>query len=90
MASFKYLAPVLLYFWPNHFVRTATKTGGDLVTACFDLEKFGEFPKALYINGAKIGEVTVECKDQEKWAELWEGSVKWAGVNEGDTVVAIN
>lgn len=83
----EWIAPILSYFRPNHFIRTATKTGDDLVRACFDRDKFGEHPKALYIDGAEIGDTTPETKDQTKWKTLWEGSVKWAQIKQGDTVL---
>jgi hypothetical protein len=87
MSTFQYISPLILYFWPNHFIRTATKTGNDLVRVCFDVEKFGEYPKALYIDGAEIGDTTPETKDEEKWGKLWGGSLKWAGIKETDTVL---
>lgn len=82
-----YLAPLLLYFWPNHLFRTPAKTGQDLLTVCFDQVKFGEFPKALYIDGAEVGRTTVESRDKTKWAALWEGSVKWSGIRQEDTAL---
>lgn len=87
MAIQSYLAPFLLYFWPNHLFRTPTKTGQDLLTVCFDEEKFGEFPKALYIDGAEIGGTTLESRDKANWAALWEGSVRWTGIRQEETVL---
>lgn len=54
---------------------------------CFDQETFGQFPKALYVDGAEIGDTSPESKDEEKWKRLWEGSLKLAEVKEGDTVL---
>lgn len=88
MWSFQYLAPVVNFFWPNHFLRTAAKTGDDLVRVCFG-DKFGEFPKAVYVDGAEIGaRMNPEAKDEKKQKELWEGGLKYAGIKDGDTVLA--
>jgi hypothetical protein len=88
MWSFQYLAPILNYFWPNHFVRTAAKTGDDLVRVCFDDKKFGKFPKAVYVDGSEIGaKMNEEAKDKKKQEKLWEGSLRYAGIKEGDTVL---
>jgi hypothetical protein len=86
--SFRYLAPPLLYFWPNHFIRTATKTGDDLIRVCFDTEAFGEYPKTLYIDGSELGKVTAEPQDEKKQKDLWQGSLKYAQIKDGDTILA--
>jgi hypothetical protein len=49
--SFRFLAPLFKYLWPNHYLRMTAKTGDDLVRVCFDGKKFSEFPKALYVDG---------------------------------------
>jgi hypothetical protein len=86
--TFQYLAPVLNYFWPNHYVRTATKTGDDLVRVCFDQEKFGEYPKALYVDGSEIeARMNEEARDEKKREKLWKGSLRYAGIKEYDTVL---
>ncbi|KAE9986585.1 hypothetical protein EG328_005194 [Venturia inaequalis] len=87
MATFQYLAPLFNLVWPNHFLRTARKTGDDLVRVCF-ADEFGEFPKAVYVDGAEVGgRVNGEVLDVGKRGELWEGSLRFAGVGEGDTVL---
>lgn len=87
MATFQYLAPLFNLVWPNHFLRTARKTGDDLVRVCF-ADSFGEFPKAVYVDGAEVGgRVNGEVSDVGKRGELWEGSLRFAGVGEGDTVL---
>lgn len=87
MASFKYLAPVFNLIWPNHFLRTAAKTGDDLVRVCFE-DSFGLFPKAVYIDGAEVGKsMNPEAREERKQRELWEGSLRYARVGEGDTVL---
>ncbi|KAF2436944.1 NAD(P)-binding protein [Tothia fuscella] len=87
MQLFQVLAPPLSLFWPNIFVRTAKKTGDDLLRVCFDNKKFGEHPKAAYVDGSELGEPSEESKDSEKAGALWKGSLKWAGIKEGDTVL---
>lgn len=82
------MAPVISYFVPNHFLRTAAKTGEDIVRVCFD-DTFGEYPKAAYVDGSKFGaRMNEEAKDEVKQKELWEGSLRYAGIKEGDTVLA--
>lgn len=87
MACFKYLAPVCNLIWPNHFLRTAAKTGDDLLRVCFD-NTFGAFPKAVYVDGAEVAtRMNPEARDERKQKELWEGSLRHAGIGEGDTVL---
>jgi len=88
MYCFQFLAPPISLFWPNHFIRTAAKTGDDLVVACFDEKKFSEFPKALYVDGSEISaRMNEEARDENKQKKLWEGSLKYAGIVVGDTVL---
>jgi hypothetical protein len=82
------LALPLSFFWPNHFIRSKEKTGNDLIRACFDAERFGEFPKAVYVDGSEVSAgMNEEARDQKKQEELWDGSLRYAGIQEGDTVL---
>src|SRR4051794_36183652 len=83
MPMFEYLAPVLGWFYGSNFLlRTAAKTGDDIVHVCFDLERFGEYPKAYYIDGNTRDEdrMNSEARDEQKQSELWGGSIEWAGL----------
>ncbi|TID21509.1 dehydrogenase/reductase [Venturia nashicola] len=87
MKTFRYLAPIFNIIWPNHFLRTAAKTGDDLVRVCFE-DTFGKYPKAVYVDGAEIGKrMNPEARDERKQRELWEGSLRYAGIGEGDTLL---
>lgn len=81
------LGPLLVYFQPNGTLRTPTKSAADLLRASFDEKALGKRPKALYLNGSEVGAVTPEAKDEKKQRELWEGSLQYAGIKEGDTAL---
>jgi hypothetical protein len=77
------LAPLIVYFQPNGSLRTPSKSATDLLRASFDERALGKRPKALYLNGSEVGAVTPEAKDEKKQRELWEGSLRYAGIKEG-------
>ena len=81
------LAPIFLFFQPNGSLRTPAKSAADLLRASFDENTLGKHPKALYLNGSEVGAATPEAKDEKKQRELWEGSLRYAGIKEGDTVL---
>ena len=84
------LAPILVRLQPNGSFRTPAKSAVDLLRACFDeTPPVGKHPKSLYLNGSEVGPVTPEAKDEKKQKELWEGSLGYAGIKEGDTVLKI-
>jgi len=78
---------VLVYFFPNGQLRTASKVGRDLLFACFDEKIIGKHPGAVYLDGTRVSMTSVESKDQKKQMALWEGSLKLAGIKEGDTAL---
>ena len=82
------LAPILVYLQPNGSLRTPTKSAADLLRASFDEEALGKHPKALYLNGFEVGTVTPEAKGEKKQRDLWEVSVRIAGIKEGDTMLS--
>jgi hypothetical protein len=81
------LAPILVYLQPNGSLRTPAKSAADLLRASFDEKALGKHPKALYLNGSEVGAVTAEAKEEKKQRELWEGSLQFAGIKEGDTAL---
>jgi hypothetical protein len=81
------LAPIFVYLQPNGSLRTPTKSAADLLRASFDEKALGKHPKALYLNGSEMGAVTAEAKDEKKQTDLWEGSLQFAGIKEGDTAL---
>ena len=81
------LAPIVILLQPNGSLRTPAKSAADLLQACFNEKELGKHPKALYLNGSEVGSVTPEAKDEKKQRELWEGSLRHAGIKEGDTTL---
>jgi hypothetical protein len=89
MYCFQFLAIPFNLIWANHYIRTAAQSGYDLLITCFDKETFGPYPKALYVDGSEISpRMNEEAKDEKKQKQLWEGSLKYAGIVDGDTVLA--
>ncbi|KAI2617081.1 putative short-chain dehydrogenase [Hypoxylon sp. NC1633] len=83
------LGAVMVYFWPNGTWRTLDKSSGDVVSAAFNLAPppLSERPKSLYLDGSKRGEHSSEASDPLKGQAVWKGSVKYADLKEGDTVL---
>lgn len=71
----------------NSLIRTNTRNGDDLLRVCFDREAFGEYPKALYIDGKVLYHAPKEAQDVEVQKRLWKESLVCAGVKEDDTVL---
>ena len=59
-----------------------------MLHAFFDEEELGARPKAINLNRRVKEDTSAESRDKAKWKELWEGSVKLAGVRKGDTVLS--
>lgn len=68
-------------------IRTPGKNGKFLLAVCFDREKFGEYPKALYVDGGVLYKTVPEANDEKLQKELWEKSLVFARVKEGETVL---
>ncbi|KAI0602260.1 NAD(P)-binding protein [Biscogniauxia sp. FL1348] len=83
-----WLSPLMSVINPNGPVRTTWKSGGDVVRAAFDTETLGEHPNGIYMDGSQVGDVGPEAKDEIKCRKLWEDSLGFAQVREGDTVLA--
>jgi hypothetical protein len=67
--------------------RESLETHVDLYQACFDEKEVGEHPKAVTLDGSKRNVTIEDSRDQKNQEELWEKSVKLAGLKEGDTVL---
>jgi hypothetical protein len=76
---------VLVYFFLNGQLRTASKVGKDLMFASFDEKKMGKYPGAVYIDGTRVSMTSPESKDEVKQRALWDGSLRLAKIKEGDT-----
>ena len=80
------MTPLLNCIWPNGYFRTRAKSAHDLLVACFDEnEVLGKYPKAVYLNGSKVGGTSAETRDEGKQMRLWEASIEICGVGEGET-----
>ncbi len=87
MIALRYLTPLFVWLRPNGVVRTPAKTGRDTLFVCFDEETLGEHPKAVYVDGTRVGDPSPESHDEGKQKRLWEGSLRVARIKEGDTVL---
>lgn len=83
------LNPIFVYFWPNGFLRTTAKSATDALYAAFDTETLGERPKGIYLNGTSPWPPSKEARDKNKRRALWNDSVAYSGIVEGDTTIAI-
>jgi hypothetical protein len=72
------LQPITVYIFPNGRLRSAEKTGSDLLYACFDEKTLGKVPGALYLNGTEIADSSTESHDVKKQGELWRETMKVA------------
>jgi hypothetical protein len=87
MSIMRYVAPVLCQFLANPLFRTPSRNGKDMLRACFDKKAFGEYPKAVYIDGSVMSETPEWANDEAKQRELWKGSLELAKVKDGETVL---
>lgn len=58
-----------------------------MLRVCFDTKAFGKYPKALYVDGSVLINTPEYANDEAKQKEVWEGSLKLASIEEGDTVL---
>ncbi len=83
------VTPCMQWVAPNGTLRTAEKAARDILNACFEVDGkvVGKWPKGLYLNGNVRKLSSEESRDEVKQDELWEGSLKWVGLSEGDTAL---
>ena len=81
------LAPLALRFSPNGFFRTPDKSATDVLLAAFDVEKLGEYPEAVYLNGDTPDIPSEESRDAAKQKQLWTETLKFVNLVEGDTAL---
>jgi hypothetical protein len=81
------IARVATFASPNGALRTTYKSAGDVLRCAFDNEELGQHPKAVYLNGTEPLEPSKEARDERKTKMLWTDSVRYAGVQEGQTVL---
>jgi hypothetical protein len=77
------LALFLVLLQPNSSLRTPAKSARGLLRTSFDEKMPGQHPNALCLNGSEVGRET----GREQVKQLWEGSLPYADVKEGQTVL---
>ena len=87
------LAPLMTWLSPNGILRTPAKSAHDALMAVFGDEesargKEKKPPKALYFDGSKVATPSAEARDPEKAAVLWNKSLEYTGVKEGQTCLS--
>lgn len=87
MSVMKFVAPLLCLLQQNPLFRTPSKNGKDVLRACFNTKDVGEYPKAVYIDGTVVAPTPKWANDEAKQKEVWQGSLKLAGIKEGDTAL---
>lgn len=81
------LAPLAVRLSPNGMIRTPVKSAGDIISAAFDTEKLGEYPKAVYMGGSERADTYQETQDRGKQKALWEDSWKYVHLSAEGTVL---
>jgi hypothetical protein len=82
-----YLQPILVMLKPNGIARTPKKSGHDLLLASFDEKYLGQYPKAVYLNGSEKSMAGKEALNEENQKKLWVESLRFAQIQEGDTIL---
>ncbi|KAH8670970.1 hypothetical protein BX600DRAFT_234367 [Xylariales sp. PMI_506] len=80
--------PIASALQPNGTVRMASKSAADVVRAALEEGGGGGWESGTYFDGDQIASVGPEAKDGGKCGRLWRESVGWAGLQDGDTVLA--
>lgn len=83
------LGPVWTWMWPNGAFRTLQKSARDVLSAALDCgpPPLSDRPKGLFLNGSELGEYNTEAKDPEKGEIVWKGSVRFANLERGETLL---
>lgn len=90
---FQIIMPVLgivaTWLWPNGSFRTLQKSANDVLSAALDYgpAPLSEYPKGLFLNGSELGAYNSEAKDPVKGKIVWKGSVHYAKLDDGQTLL---
>lgn len=80
---------LLSWIRPSGLFRTEKKSAGHILAAAFSSDApFSQRPKALHLDGLQLKEPSAESKDPRKRKTLWRDSIRYAHVEEGDTILA--
>ena len=83
----KRLLVVINFVAPSLPFRSPNRSAADLLHACFDEKELGQHPKGVNLNGRVKQTTSAESRDEAKQKELWDASLKLAGLREGDTIL---
>lgn len=77
------------WLWPNGAFRTLAKSARDVLAAVLACgpPPLSEHPKGLFLNGSEQGEYNIEALDSVKRGIVWRGSVRFAKLVEGETLL---
>ncbi|KAI0100868.1 hypothetical protein GGR51DRAFT_531244 [Nemania sp. FL0031] len=78
------VARIMTLISPNGSIRTATKSSADVIAAAFTVEH----AKGLYLDGQKQAQMSAEARDPEKQRLLWQDTVAYTQLKEGETMLA--
>ncbi|KAI0382411.1 putative short-chain dehydrogenase [Hypomontagnella monticulosa] len=84
---FKVIYPIVLYLNPDGPVRPTSRSAGDVIEAAFGVGEGGEPPKDKYFNGRTPFETSEESRNVSKRELVWEETVKFTGLEDGETVL---
>lgn len=81
-------ARLLSGFYANMVMRTPEKSAKDVMNAAMSSERLKDDGGAIYLNGSEIDhEVSDEVNDAAKRAMVWRDSVRYARLEEGETML---
>lgn len=83
------LWPILTMLLPNGQVRTTRKSASHVLQAAFNSGPGpGQFPRGVYLDdGTEPRETSVESRDARKRDVVWKGTVHYAQLKEGETIL---
>lgn len=83
------LGTVTTRLWPNGSFRTLQKSSSDILSAALDSgpPPLSEHPKGLFLNGSELGDYNSEAKEPAKCEIVWKGSLRYAKLEEGQTLL---
>lgn len=80
------IARLAVWLNPNGPIRTIDRATADILAAAlgFD-EPVGESPKAMYLYGSRVEEMTAEAQNEKKRQLLWKDTLRYTGLRKGET-----
>lgn len=83
------LGGLLVRLYPNGTWRTTQKSAHDVLAAAMDDGPLPltERPKGLYLDGSELGSYNPEARDPDKGRVIWGGSLRYAHLKNGETIL---